>query len=180
MSRFCWILLLGLMACENNDQVLTDWTRNIQLREEASQVESYLSQGGALRAKLLAPRMVRMSADTVYAEFPKTLHCDFFNDARQLDSKLDSRYGIYYENLNRVFLRDSVVVVTTKGDTLLTQQLWWDQNTQLFNTETPVTFKSAGRRIYAAKGLEATQDLSRITFRETVGSMRVDNSGMPF
>lgn len=72
------------------------------------------------------------------------------------------------------------MVVTTKGDTLLTQQLWWDQNTQLFNTETPVTFKSAGRRIYAAKGLEATQDLSRITFRETVGSMRVDNSGMPF
>lgn len=168
------------MACENNEQVLTDWTRNIQLREEALQVESYLSQGGLLRAKLLAPRMVRVSSDTIYAEFPQTLHCDFFNESAAPESKLDSRYGIYYENLNRVFLRDSVVVITTKGDTLLTQQLWWDQNTQLFNTGSAVTYKSAGKRIYAAKGLEATQDLSRITFRETVGSMRVDDRGMPY
>jgi LPS export ABC transporter protein LptC len=124
--------------------------------------------------------MYRVSADTVYAEFPKSLHCDFFNASRQLDSKLDSKYGIYYESLNRVFLRDSVVVVTTKGDTLLTQELWWDQNTQLFSTNTAVTYKAPGKRIYGAKGLEATQDLSRITFRETVGRMRVNDSGMPF
>lgn len=180
MRFILWISVLGLWACENNDQVLTDWTRNIQLKEEATQVESYLSQGGALRAKLLAPKMIRFSADTIFAEFPKSLHCDFFNSSRQLESKLDSRYGIYYENLNRVFLRDSVVVITVKGDTLMTQQLWWDQNTQLFSTDSPVTYKSSGKRIYAAKGLEATQDLVRITFRETVGSMRVDDSGMPF
>ncbi len=180
MRNLYWIWILALVACENNEQVLTDWTRNIQLREEASQVESYLSQAGSLRAKLIAPRMVRVSADTIYAEFPQTLHCDFFNAAAQIESKLDSRYGIYYENLNRVFLRDSVVVVTVKGDTLLTQQLWWDQNTQMFNTDAPVTYKAAGKRIYAAKGLEATQDLSRITFRETVGNMRVDERGMPY
>lgn len=180
MRLLYWIWILAFVACENNEQVLTDWTRNIQLREEAAQVESYLSQGGSLRAKLIAPKMVRISADTVYAEFPQTLHCDFFNATAQPESRLDSRYGIYYENLNRVFLRDSVVVVTAKGDTLLTQQLWWDQNTQLFNTDAPVTYKSAGKRIYAAKGLEATQDLSRITFRETVGSMRVDDRGMPY
>jgi LPS export ABC transporter protein LptC len=180
MRRIYWIWILGLMACENSEQQLTDWTRNIQLREEATQVESYLSQGGILRAKLQAPKMFRISADTVYAEFPKTLHCDFFNASKQLESRLDSRYGIYYESLNRVFLRDSVVVITTKGDTLLTQQLWWDQNTQLFSTETPVTYKAPGKRIYAAEGVEATQDLSRITFRKTVGTMRVDNTGMPF
>lgn len=180
MRRIYWIWLLGLLACENNDQVLTDWTRNVQLREEASQIESYLSQGGGLRAKLKAPRMIRVSADTVFAEFPNTLHCDFYNSAAQLESKLDSKYGIYYENLNRVFLRDSVVVINTKGDTLLTRQLWWDQNTQLFTTDSPVTLKGADRRIYAAKGLEATQDLSRITFRETVGRLRVNEDGMPF
>ena len=180
MRRIYWIWLLGLLACENSDQVLTDWTRNIQLREEGSRIESYLSQGGALRAKLMAPKMIRISADTVFAEFPHTLHCDFYNNARQLESKLDSKYGIYYESLNKVFLRDSVVVITTKGDTLLTQQLWWDQNTQLFTTDMPVTFKGPDKRIYAAKGLEATQDLSRITFRETVGRLRVYEDGMPF
>ncbi len=180
MYRIFWILLVGLFACENNDQVLTDWTRNIQLREEAVNMESFLSQGGVLRAKLKAPRMYRVSADTVYAEFPQTLHCDFFNAATLLETKLDSKYGIYYENLNRVFLRDSVVVVTVKGDTLMSQQLWWDQNTQRFYTDAPVTFKSSGRRIYGAKGLEATQDLSRITFRETVGQLRVSESGMPY
>lgn len=180
MRFLYWILILGLVGCENNDQVLTDWTRNVELREEAVNMESFLSQGGFLRAKLKAPRMYRVSTDTVYAEFPKTLHCDFFNEATLLESRLDSKYGIYYENLNRVFLRDSVVVITVKGDTLMTQQLWWDQNTQLFHTESAVTFKSNGKRIYAAKGLEATQDLSRITFKETVGQLRVNESGMPY
>ena len=166
-------LLLLAVGCENDDKVLKDWTRNVVLKEEATQITTYLSQQGLLRAKIVAPIMNKFSTDTVALIFPKTLHCDFYNDSTQLESWLDCRYGVYYENLNKVFLRDSVVVITSKGDTLISPELWWDQNTQLFNTDKYAIYKGPGKNIYGGKGLEATQDLKRITFRETSGTMQV-------
>jgi LPS export ABC transporter protein LptC len=160
-------------SCENDDRVLKDWTKNVVLKEEATQITTYLSQQGLLRAKIIAPVMNKFSTDTVALIFPKTLHCDFFNDSIQKESWLDARYGVYYENLNKVFLKDSVVVITSKGDTLISPELWWDQNTQLFYTDKYAIYKGPGKNIYGGKGLEATQDLKRITFKETSGTMQV-------
>lgn len=171
-----WLIasvLFSVIACENDDKVLKDWTKNVVLKEEATQVISYLSQQGKLRAKIIAPVMDKMASDTVALIFPKKIHCDFFDDSTRLESWLDCRYGIYYENLNKVFLRDSVVVITAKGDTLISPELWWDQNTQLFHTDKYAVYKAPGKNIIGGKGLEATQDLRRITFKETVGTIQV-------
>ena len=102
------------------------------MKEEAINMESLLSQQGKLSARLKAPLMLRFFGDTVYAEFPKSLHCDFYDENGVIESRLDSKYGKYYENMGKVYLRDSVVVITTKGDTLRTPELWWDQNAKNF------------------------------------------------
>jgi hypothetical protein len=62
-----------------------------------------------------------------------------------------------------------VVVVTLKGDTLVSPELWWDQNTKLFYTDKYASYRSPGQQIIGGKGLEATQDLKRITFKSTTG-----------
>jgi LPS export ABC transporter protein LptC len=104
--------------------------------------------------------------------FPRSVHCDFYDDSLRIDSRLDARYGVYYENLNKVFLRDSVVVITQKGDTLMSPELWWDQNTQLFTTDKYAIYRGPDQQIVGGKGLEATQDLRRITFRATTGTVK--------
>ncbi|MEY3324388.1 MAG: hypothetical protein RL316_654 [Bacteroidota bacterium] len=162
-------LLAFLSSCENDDRVLRDWTRQLRLREEATNIESSISQEGKLRARIKAPLMIKEAGDTVQMTFPQTLHCDFYDDSAQIESRLDARFGIYYENLNKVFLRDSVVVVTLKGDTLVSPELWWDQNTKLFYTDKYASYRSPGQQIVGGKGLEATQDLKRITFKSTTG-----------
>ena len=162
-------LLAILSSCENDDRVLRDWTRQLRLREEATNIESSISQEGKLRACIKAPLMIKEAGDTVQMIFPQTLHCDFYDDSAQIESKLDARFGIYYENLNKVFLRDSVVVVTLKGDTLVSPELWWDQNTKLFYTDKYASYRSPGQQILGGQGLEATQDLKRITFKSTTG-----------
>jgi LPS export ABC transporter protein LptC len=136
------------------------------MQEEAIQVESYLSQDGKLKAKLKAPLMIRVAGDTISVEFPNKLHCDFYDDSTQLETWLDSKYGIYYENLNKVYLRDSVVVITVKGDTLKSPDLWWDQSTKMFYTDKYATYHGVGKYIYGGKGMEATQDLKRIVQRD--------------
>ncbi|HSC40629.1 MAG TPA: LPS export ABC transporter periplasmic protein LptC [Chitinophagaceae bacterium] len=159
------ILVAGLFAlcsCENNVKDIPDMrTKRIAL-EEGHTIESYLSEHGKVKAKLTAPLMYRYQADSSYVEFPKTLHVDFFNDSLKRESQLDAHYGKYREWENKVYLRDSVVVIDLiKKDTLKSDELWWDQNTQKFYTHTPVhIYKSDGTVIFGKDGMEAPQNFS--------------------
>ena len=169
-----------MAGCENDDKVLNDWTRKVVMKEEASNVVSYMSQDGQLRAKLTAPLMIRTNSDTITVEFPKNLHCDFYNDStKQIETFLDCKYGIYYENLNKVYLRDSVVVISVNGDTLRTPDLWWDQTTKLFYTDKYANYNGPNKILRGGIGMEATQDLRRITFKEATGNLKVSENGMP-
>jgi LPS export ABC transporter protein LptC len=166
-------------GCENDDKVIKNLTEKKVLKEEAVNIESYLSQEGNLKAKLKAPLMLRVSADTLYVEFPNTLHVDFYDDSAKIETRLDSRYGKYFENLNKIYLRDSVIVITVKGDTLRTPDLWWDQNTKLFYTDKYAVYHGIGKVIHGGKGLIATQDLNSITFNEPTGTMQTSQNGFP-
>ncbi len=53
-------------------------------------------------------------------------------------------YARYREYERKVFLKDSVVVINIlKGDTLKTDELWWDQDKEEFYTDRPVRDFSA-------------------------------------
>ena len=168
-----------LFSCENDANKVEEWTKKVVMKEEAVKIDSYLSQGGVMKARLQAPLMVRVYADTVYVEFPESLHVDFYNDSTRIDSWLDSRYGKYFEPLNKVYLRDSVVVITAKGDTLKSPDLWWDQNTKLFYTDKYAIYHGIGKNIYGGKGLTATQDLSSVIFNQPTGTVQVSANGFP-
>lgn len=172
-------LVASLSSCENDKKVIDEWTRPVVMIEEAVNIESMLSQQGKLRAKLKAPLMRRVFADTVYAEFPNSLHCEFYDSNNQVESWLDSKYGKYFENHGKVYLRDSVVVITLKGDTLKSPDLWWDQNTKKFYTDKYATYHAPGKQLYGTIGLEATQDLTSIIFKKPVGTFKVNANGFP-
>ena len=166
-------------GCENDEKVIHDLTKKVVMQEEAKNIESYLSQEGKMKAKLVAPLMLRVSADTVYVEFPNSLHVDFYDDSSRIETWLDSRYGKYYESFSKVYLRDSVVVINIKGDTLKSPDLWWDQNTKLFYTDKYAEYHAKDKTIYGGKGLVATQDMTSITFKYPTGTVQVSESGFP-
>jgi Protein of unknown function (DUF1239). len=171
-------------SCEN-DQALVDslYKKKVAI-EEAMQVESYLSQGGKVKAKLTAPYMLRhqgqSAADSPYIEFPRTMHVDFYDDSIQVESTVDANYAKYVEFARKILLRDSVLVMSLKkGDTLRTQELWWDQDKQQFYTDKPATIYQPDKIIHAKNGLTASQDLTAYTFFGSSGPMLVPESGVP-
>lgn len=166
-------------SCENDPGEIELWTKKTDLVEEAKTVESYLSQSGKMKARLTAPLMYRYQRDTVYTEFPNTLHVDFYDDSVRVESWLTAKYGIYYDNLNKVFLRDSVTVINLEGDTLRCPELWWDQNQQKFYTDKPARLDGRDKHITGNQGLEATQDLKVIQFKYPTGPFNVKEGGMP-
>jgi LPS export ABC transporter protein LptC len=165
-------------SCENDEAVLDMYTKKKVGIEEARQIESYLSQNGKVKAKLTAPYMLRYQADSPYIEFPKTLHVDFFDDTARIESTLDARYARYIEYDNRVFLRDSIVVINIqKGDTLRTSELWWDQKKEEFYTDKPVQIHQK-RSITNGIGLTAKQDFSLYEIYKITGHRFVSSGGI--
>ncbi|MBK5272936.1 MAG: LPS export ABC transporter periplasmic protein LptC [Bacteroidia bacterium] len=171
-----WLIVIFLSSCENDVKKIKELTDTKVMQDVATDIESYLSQGGKMKAKLTAPLMIRVEADTVYFEFPNRLHVDFYNDSLKIETRLDSKYGKYFETQNKVYLRDSVVVINVKGDTLRTPDLWWDKNTELFFTDKYAIYHGIGKNIYGGKGLVATQDLTSITFNDPTGTVQVLDS----
>lgn len=166
-----------ISACKNDVKQIDELTKKVIMKEEAYQVESYLSQSGNMKAKLTAPLMIRYLADTIYVEFTRSLHCDFYDSLGHKETWLDAKYGKYFESQNKVYLRDSVVVINTKGDTLKSQDLWWDQNLKLFYTDKPADYLAPDKKLYPKYGIEATQDFSRVTFREPTGIIKTKEDG---
>lgn len=168
-------------GCENSQADIDALNSKQVQKEEAINVESYMSQAGTMKAKLKAPLMYRVLSnnpgDTMYVEFPHTLHVDFYNDSTKIETKLDAKYGKYFETLNKVYLRDSVVITTIKGDTLRCHDLWWDQNRGLFYTDSVATYRAPGQDLTGGRGMEATQDLKTVTFKAPLGNMTVRNNG---
>lgn len=163
-------MLLGCLcmtfACENPDNVLEDLYKKKVAVEEGKNIVSYLSEGGIVKAKLTSPYMLRyLPPDSPYIEFPRTLHVDFYNDSAELESTVDAKYAKYIEFDRKVLLRDSVVVLSLKnGDTLRTQELWWDQNKQEFYTDKPAHVYQRDKVIPAMNGLKAAQNLTWYDF----------------
>lgn len=164
-------------GCENDDKIVRDWTSTKTMVEEATNIVSYMSQEGKMKAKLTAPLMLRVMADTTYVEFPNSLHVDFYDDSMRTESWVDARYGKYFEHLAKVYLRDSVVVISTKGDTLRCHDLWWDQNKELFYTDSVATYRSPGNDITGGQGMEASQDFKTVTFKYPLGEVKIGDSG---
>lgn len=160
---FYFLFFCSVYACENDRSVVEGGTERKPSIEEALNVQSLLSQNGNLRARLVAPYMIRYTLDTTYVEFPKTLHVNFYDSLGRVESQLDALYGKYLETRSRVYLRDSVVVFNVKGDTLWSPDLWWDQNTKKFYTDSLVRIHRKDQRIIGGRGMEATQDLNDVT-----------------
>jgi len=174
-------LLLGcffvITSCENSQQEVDNlFTRKVML-EEAHQIESYYSERGVVKSKLTAPLMFRRTQDSMYMEFPKTLHVDFYDDSTRIQTILDARYAKYFENERKILLRDSVVVINIQnGDTLRTHELWWDQNKQEFYTTFPSHINKRTETMFAKNGLRAAQDLSWYDFYQASGQFLTSDS----
>src|SRR5215213_7813681 len=163
-----------LAACENDPGEIRKMTEKKTAVEEARNVETYMSQDAKIKAKLTAPYMLRyLAADSAYVEFPRTLHVDFYNDTMAMESQVDALYGKYREWEKKVYLRDSVVVMNKlRGDTLRTNELWWDQQTEKFYTDKPVRIHTKDKVFFGAHGMEAAQNFEWWVLHQGSGTAR--------
>jgi LPS export ABC transporter protein LptC len=175
-SYITWAALLGcffIFACVNDEKKVEALFEKKLGIDEATGIDSYMSQSGKMKAHLTSPKMIRYQDSMPRMEFPKTLHVDFFDDSLGIQSQLDANFAQYFESQNKIFLKDSVRVFNIKGDTLFCQELWWNQPEARFHTDKPVRIQTPTSIIYGV-GLTAPQDFKTFTmFKITNSFIRV-------
>ncbi len=160
-----FVLLCTLPSCENDINEVRALGKQSTNVEVGTQIDSYLSVAGKVNAHLTAPKMLRYQGNGVRkSEFPNTLHVDFYNDSMKIYSRIDAQYGSYIENERKVLLKNHVVASNNLGDTVFTDELWWDQVTEKFYTDKRVIISKNYRSDYfdCAKGMISDQNLSNL------------------
>lgn len=165
------VTFAGISGCENKIEDIKQFTDKKTSVEQGIQIQSFLSQAGKMKAKLTSPLMKRYT-DSSYIEFPNRLHVDFYNDSTVVESELFAKYGRYKEGERKVFLRDSVVIFNSKGDTIHCQELWWDQQLEKYYTYKPVVIKQPDKTLYG-EGLEASQNFNTWTLIKAHGPVKM-------
>lgn len=166
-------------GCANDYTEVQNLGKKVNPVDRADTVESYLSQDGKVKAKLTTPLMTTVENDTPKTEFPKTLHVEFYDDSTKWQSRLFAKYGLYYRSTRLVFLRDSVIVFNNKGDTLRTEQMWWDQNKEIIYSTVPVHIRKPKGEYIDGAGMVADQNFSKWTITNASGPLNVPDSSLP-
>ena len=168
-------------GCENKPEDIKKATAKTLGVEEGKDVEINYTIGGKTKAILTAPVMLRVQDTVSYVEFPKTLVAHFYNEDQMPESILTAKYGRYIEMRSNVYLRDSITVINfIKGDTLQTDELYWDRNRldNEFYTDKPVRIRTK-TQIIDGIGMEARQDFRTYHIKEVTGIISVPSSKFP-
>jgi len=167
-------------GCENSMEEVNKLNKKRVSVDIAENVTSYMSQSAHVKAKLTAPLMTRTEADTPLIEFPKTLQVEFYDDSTKPESHLFAKYGKYLERQGKVFLKDSVIVFNVKGDTLRTNELWWNRDKEMFYTDKKVLItQKDNQKFIGENGMEADQSFKEWTLFQGSGIRNVPDSTLP-
>lgn len=167
---FCLILAYNFfISCENKLQDIKNLDDNKPISENAYNVSLFFSVGGSPRSVLNAPFMIRYtdSLGRQITEFPQKLHIDFYLDSQFINSYLNANYGKFIESENKMHLRDSVVAFNNMGDTVWTDELFWDPVSKTLYSDKKVLVKQQHpfSKINAI-GFKSNKDLTQIQMQE--------------
>jgi LPS export ABC transporter protein LptC len=149
-----------MLGCENDEaKVNAIFTKKLGV-DEAINIESYMSQGGRMKAKLTSPKMLRYQDTSSRIELPNTLHVDFYDSSLNIENRLDANSAMYYETRKFVYLKDNIKVYN----------ITWDQNSERFYTDKPVRINTPDIIMYG-EGLSAPQDFKTFEIYKVTNSV---------
>lgn len=135
-------------------------------------VEIIYSDSGIKKAKMLTKKLIR-KPDEQILEMPNGLHAYFFEKNGNPNAELKSRYAIRYLDKELTRVAGAVVVVTTKGDTLNTEEMFWDEKKNKVYSHKFVRVKKPDEIVFA-EGFESDINFTRYKFFKIKATLMVE------
>jgi hypothetical protein len=105
-------------------------------RETARDIEMLYSDSAVVRFRIVSPLLEKYEEDGMLVEeFTEGLRVDFFDENKHVISNVYANYALRKGAEGSMFLRDSVVIISEKGDKLETSSLTWDEANKKISTK---------------------------------------------
>lgn len=102
----------------------------------AKNSEILYTEKGRVKLKVIAPlTKYYQSKEEPHTEFPEGITVFTFSDSMEVESELTAKYATYFEKKGLWSASNNVVAKNSKGETLNTEHLFWDQIKKIVYTE---------------------------------------------
>lgn len=175
------IVVTLFFACENDfDEVQKVGIFQNQPIGEAEDIDlkyTELIEGSDsvhLKANLISPKMLDYSnRDFAFSEFPEGIFLKIYDENGKLTT-IRSNYAIFYTETDIIDLRGSVTITTHEKETLVTEQLFYNQKLEwLFTNERWIFTRSVGP--LHGVGFDSDKDFKNFQMLEMGGDFELDN-----
>ena len=164
-------LFVTLFSCDREVPVVRKDMKTNFPNRSLIDANILFKDSGKITMNLRSPLIEEYSLiDSPYTLFRKGLELDFYEKGAEKPGffradwgKLSDKTGIYEG-------RGNVVIVTDEGDSVKSEQLFWDKNKKLiYSTKLVELIGKDGSKITAKNGIEAADDLQEYTLFNNEG-----------
>lgn len=172
---FLLIFSFTFLSCENDLAEVSKFIDDDEVAIEVGEkVKMLYSDSGRVEMLIEAPLLHRhLDKRTPKREFPKGLEVFFLDKEQNVQSWLTGKYAIEDENKHVITIQDSVVLFNNNKETLETDELIWDQGTNMIYTKQFVRITTESEQI-TGYGFEADREFKYWKIIAPQGSVKVN------
>lgn len=164
------VSLLGVLpGCKNDLKQVQDITSQKKPAEVSTFIEAIYSDSGRVKAKLNAPKMIRyLTQKDPTIEMPNGLKVLFYDKNLVVKSTLTANSGVRFLNSGVTRLTGNVVAINVKGDTMNTEELFWNEKSERVYSNTFTKVKTR-KEVILSDGFESNIGFTDYTFKNIHG-----------
>ncbi|MBP6758179.1 MAG: LPS export ABC transporter periplasmic protein LptC [Flavobacterium sp.] len=137
---------------------------------EADKINLKYTDSGRITAVLVSPKMREFATvDFPFTEFPKGIDVTLYDKNGKM-TYIKSDYATSYKPTSIIDLRGNVKINSQDGQTLETDQLYFDQKNEWFFTEKSFKFTDP-KGVSNGKGIDFSKDFKVINSQSIVGEV---------
>jgi LPS export ABC transporter protein LptC len=164
-----------LIGCGDGDLLETETvTLADTYYEVADSVEILYSDSAVVRVRIKAPILYNYSdAKNPRREFPNGILVEFFDENKNIQSRLTAKRAVQYDKTNKFVVEDNVVVRSIKNETIETEGLVWDESTQRVYSDRFITITTA-TEVIKGYGFESDYNFQNWELKKVSGRLQAD------
>lgn len=137
---------------------------------EADKIDLKYTDSGRITAVLVSPKMREYaSVDFPFTEFPKGINVTLYDKNGKM-TFIKSDYATSFKQTNIIDLKGNVKINSQDGQTLETDQLYFDQKNEWFFTEKSFKFTDP-KGVSNGKGIDFSKDFKVINSQSIAGEV---------
>lgn len=164
-------ILFALFSCDRDLPTITKGKKTNFPNRSLIDANIIFKDSGKITMNLRSPLIEEFSLiDTPYTIFRKGLELDFYEKGNEKPGFFKADWGRLSDKSGIYEGRGNVVMVTDQGDTVKSEQIFWNKDKKLiYSTKQVELISKDGSKLTAINGIEATDDLETYTLFNNEG-----------